>query len=57
MCIVHPMRYDNWLCDAEDEPSRSQARANPQDEDDGPTWRWLNQASARLMDTRQADVV
>jgi hypothetical protein len=21
MCIVHPMRYVNWSCDAEDDPS------------------------------------
>jgi hypothetical protein len=48
MCIVHLMRYDNWSRDAEDEPSRPQARANPQDDDDGrmraPRGGWIGDA-------------
>jgi hypothetical protein len=53
MCIVHLMRYDKLSHEAEDDPSRPQAWANPQDDADGRIGRWIIWTSGKPKDARQ----
>jgi hypothetical protein len=65
ICIMHFIRYASWSRDAEDEPSRPQARATPYGDTDGQTKqvseqkmvaKWSASNNTNLVLPRQAPV-